>query len=191
MRKWINYLKKNSIFIILFIFFFGLSRCGLIFENHSISPEKPTYLKAGDLIIFESENNIDSFYVEYSKVYQPGENENEDEEYLARMNQVDCTDSCYSFGVTIIPGEYWAGCWGFEYSGYQIREYYSGHTITVGSYKLEDLYGSYNISTDSISGKEISSLLYSKKYGFVEYKLTNGEVFTITEGCITMLKARE
>lgn len=149
--------------------FFGLSRCGLIFEDTSISPEKPTYLKIGDTIIYESGTNVDSFYVEEASLYAVGEDDGSGEEwdherYYSRIIQFDCVDSCYSFGVTIIPNEYWVGVFGFEYLGFELEDYdkrYAGLTLQIGEYKLGNLYRSYSFKADSISGKEISSVLYS------------------------------
>lgn len=142
-EKWINYLKKNSILIVLFVLFLGSSRCGLIFEDTSISPEKPTYLKIGDTIIFESTTNVDPFYVEDAKLYQPGEIENDNEKYVLKMDQIDCTDSCCSFVTNINLGEYRARIYGFEYSSYVLADYdkrYASLTLQVGGYKLGNLY---------------------------------------------------
>ena len=196
MKKWKKCLKRNRTYLLLLLLFV-LVRCDLLF-NTSIRPEKPPYFQMGDTLVFKSRLNVDSFYVEKTRLYKPGETLEKDpktdpgyyESFASSMIQIDCVDSCYKFTSRITPVEYWIGVYEVDLSSFQLREYWGGNVRQIGNYEIDDLYESYNINTSSTTGGEICTVFYSKKYGVVEYELTNGEVFDLEEACIAMMEER-
>ncbi|MDA3930732.1 MAG: hypothetical protein PF541_17425 [Prolixibacteraceae bacterium] len=199
MRKLKNCLKRNSFYLILILLLFSFMRCQFIIDMYSeedttVAPEILPYFKEGDTLVYNSGMDVDSFCVETAFLYAVGEDDGDDlnyERFISSMLQIDCADSCYKSGSTITPIEYWIGVFGFVHSSYKLVDYYSGNTLEIGSYQLEELYGSYNLEPDSITGKEINYVLYSKKYGVIEYKFTNGEEFIMIEETLEMLMGRE
>jgi hypothetical protein len=194
-RKWKKYLKRNSSYVILIMLSTVLVQCDPF--NNRIRPEKPPYLKIGDTLVYHSEENVNSFYIEEATLYEPGEFKGNSEEdtnwseelYISSMVQIDCGDSCYKIGSSIDPIEYWIGLYGYKHSSQRLWAGIAGNSYVIGVFDLNDLY-KIRTKLDTISGKEISSLLYSKKYSVVEYELTNGEIFDLDEACITMMEER-
>lgn len=202
MKKFKKLLKSNSTNFYLFILLISMVQCdGSFFPDTHIAPELPPYLKIGDTLIYKSDSRVEYFYVEEAKLYaigQYGDRERDSnwdyEMYVSSITQFNCIDSCCSFGSAITPYQYWVNFKkGVYYTSYTISdksELYSNLSLQIGNYKFNDLYGSKISNIDSITGNEISSILYSKKYGVVEYELTNGEVFTLLEAYINKMNNR-
>jgi len=191
--KWKKYLKKNSTFFILLMLSVVLVQCDPF--NRRIRPEKPPYLKIGDTLIYHSEENVDSFYVEEATLYAPYETEfhYDCEVFLSTIQQFNCTDSCYKFTSSIDPIEYKVYVYGIEFSSLKLIDYddrFADLTLQIGNYELEDLYKNNNTLDEDTTDRGIRTVYYSKKYGVVEYELTNGEVFDLDEACITMMEER-
>jgi hypothetical protein len=176
------------------------SACSLFFEDSKIRPEKVPLLRIGDTIVYISESQTDSFYVKNARLYKPGEIDSDYERFKLQTVQFDFGDSCYRFGATITPSEYIIGIANKEYDSINNVQYEYSSTllfndignreINLYNYQIDDLYECktrFNI----LSGDKIGVVLYSKKYGFVEYSLTSGEKFQITEESLEMLMARE
>ncbi|MDA3927622.1 MAG: hypothetical protein PF541_01595 [Prolixibacteraceae bacterium] len=193
----------------LYVFFCSLvllnTSCGYIWNQidvwigKSISHEKLPLINEGDTLIYESSVHVDSFYVNRSKFYDRGEGENklDYERYSGSMELMNCTDSSYRFNPNITPSEYRVYVYGpgkYEAWNYRITDNddsYHGIERTVGQYLVGELFKAPNNKVDSISGKEVKVLYYSKDYSVVEYELTNGEVFTLSEESLEMLMERE
>jgi hypothetical protein len=142
MSKLKKYLKKNSKIIVLFIILTGFTACGWIFVNTSISPENPPLFRLGDTLIYESEVNIDSFYVKTAKLYKVNEEDDgsgdlDRERYFSEIIQLDCSDSCYKYKSLIMPGEYYVGTSRLGYisnpSSLYMDHGYVGSTVPRGA----------------------------------------------------------
>ena len=176
------------IFLIISI---GFIQCVEIFDmitSDVIWPEKPPYFKIGDTLIYRSEWHVDSFYVEEATLYAPGETEfhYNYEVFLSSIQQIDCEDSCYTFNFSINPVGYRIHIYGINNYSNWINKKDGGNTLSIGAYDLNNLY-EVNTKSDTITGREISKVYYSKKFGLIEYELTNGEAFYIEEKCITRM----
>lgn len=184
-----RFLKKTSfLYVSLVICFFG---CSLIFEDIHIAPEKLPLIRPGDKLLFTNSIEIDSFVVIETTFYEANEI-SDYEQYIARIVEFGCNDSCFSFDVFITPGDYIIGY--NETFSYKIADKvrgYSDLSLQIGDYELDDIYRIYNFKTDSITGAEITEEFYSKKYGVIEYHLSNGDVFKLSEESLAMLIARE
>ncbi|MDA3929487.1 MAG: hypothetical protein PF541_11050 [Prolixibacteraceae bacterium] len=133
MKKLKNCLKRNSRYLILILLLISLTRCQFIIDMYSdedttVAPEILPYFEVGDTLIYKNEGNIDSFYVETAFLYAVGEDDGDGddlnyERFISSMLQIDCADSCYKFGTTITPTEYWIGVFGFVYSSYTLEDY--------------------------------------------------------------------
>ncbi|HPR33509.1 MAG TPA: hypothetical protein PLK12_15525 [Prolixibacteraceae bacterium] len=202
-----KYLRRNNVRFILLLLLVGFIQCKDILDmitSDVIWPEKPPLLNIGDTLIYRSDWNVDSFYVEEATLYNPGEinpdwygveeddawmyitEDDMEERFFSSMLQIDCADSCYKFVTKITPVEYWVKFDGIDHSGYKLFDDEEKFSQQIGKYKLIELYKKI-IKTDTITGMEISTVYYSKKYGVVEYELTNGEAFYIEEECITRM----
>jgi hypothetical protein len=208
MRKLIKCLKKSSGIILLFVIMLCFSCCSLIFVDTRISPEKPPLFDMGDTLVFRSTENVDSFHVELARLYKVNEDDGSREEwdierYYSTIKQIDCIDSCYGFRLTIRPYKYafgvlklgysgskFHGELGPEYSSKEINAYIGGKEIKIGKYRLRDLY-ECKTNLDRLSDNEINTVLFSKKYGVVQYILNNEEIFQLSEESLKMLMARE
>ena len=196
MNKWKKYLRKIRSCFVLFLLLIGLNQCQLIFlKDKSIKPEISPYFKIGDTLVYSSDSNVDSFYVEEAALYAPGETELHwnYEVFLSTILQFNCTDSCYKFSSSIDPTEYKIYVYGIDRSSFELVDYderFAHLTLQIGKCQLEDLYKNYNTLDEYNSGKGIRTVYYSKKYGVVEYELTNGEVFYLDEACISMMEER-
>jgi len=200
MMKLKKSLKKNRIYFILILLLFVFTRCWIFtFEDTSIAPEILPLFEEGDTIIYKCNLNVDSFYVEKAKLYKVNEDDGsgqewDNERFISEIVQIDCLNSCYLFHASITPSEYRIRFYGFDKFSNSITNNdskYYGLNRKIGDYQLKDLYRVFDFKADTISGREIVEVFYSKKYGFIEYRLTNGEVFQIDEDCLTMLMARE
>ena len=198
MKKWKKYLKRISYFIILLVLSTILVQCELLIGNLTIKPEIPPFFEMGDTLVFKSRLNIDSFYIDEAKLYGWGETfDGEDpkteadmtERFASSTVQLNCNDSCYKFTSYISPSEYWFVVYGLERSSKKIWAGIGGNSYSIGKFDFNDLY-KIKTEADKVSGKEIRTVYYSKKYGVVEYELTNGEVFDLDESCITMMEER-
>jgi hypothetical protein len=99
------------------------------------------------------------------------------------------------FVSTIMPEEYYVKTMSLG-SGFEDPIYPGGYSlgarreIKVGKYLLKEVYVLAH-PNDTSCTKNVYSLLYSTKYGLVQYKLFNNEVFLITEETLEMLMERD
>ncbi|HOO85702.1 MAG TPA: hypothetical protein PLS94_14120 [Prolixibacteraceae bacterium] len=205
MKRITKLLRIISVLVVFSAIVFGFTKCNLFFVDSTIHPEKPPLFQVGDTLIFKSSANVDSFFVETAKLYQVNEDDGCVSDYLDRqryfslIKQINCNnDSCYMFASTILPGEYFVTALSLG-SGFKDPIYPGGILLGGGSGGRELKVGKYIIKgiseltypLDSVCKKNVYSFLYSKKYGLVQYKLFNNEVFLITEESLEMLMERD
>lgn len=142
-----------------------------------------TKLQVGDTLFFHSPAHVDTFLVRgITTGFNTSEKINHTEYleiYYLRLNiekEIDTLHSSwygtrrYPKGATIQWNRFDEGC----------TSYYTTDTIMdIGNIRLNDVIAIPERSIDTFSSIDTKTVYYCNRYGVVQYKLFNGEIFTI------------
>lgn len=206
MKKWRKLLKKSCLFVCFILVAFGFVRCNLISDiydlgNETFDPYNHPLLLEGDTLVFRSQKSADSLLVNDSSVHDEF-NETTGSKfkyYKCKIAQINCKDTCLNFELTI-NWEYYLVDYYYPFQDYYDPDITADtperkkpkYSLQIGEIKLDNLYKiDFTLFAKDGLFIEITSALYSKTYGIVQYTSFTGEEFYISEGTLKMLMARE
>jgi hypothetical protein len=205
MKKLKKSLRRIDKSLLILFILLGFVQCDLFDKSRdkeeTFDPYVHPIIQKGDTLIFKSEAHIDSIYVKESQVYGRREyDEDYDEEaYWGFLDQMNCNDTCLDFHILIREGGY------YIYYNYPLRDGndpYSAldflsdkdscNSLQIVDVILNDLFEiDFTIYKVPNLFLEVTSCLYSKTYGFVQYTCFDGEEFIMSEETLEMLMSRE